>query len=469
MTRSPLDEPRARAVYEHLEAGDLPEARRLLSALGDDPSSQAAIGYLSTRVLFLRGRLQPPDVAERMQLLISEVPDFPEAKALLRAAREGTLEAAQLEPESRPNPVPSDVESVLRHATTPSIEISNSEPLEPPNGPRFSDTSPMIPRPPALPVFTPPPDPRPSYVPEPEPSTVREPWAARQDKVDKPVIVPREEPSDPAPTSRAADLVSFPRHPQTDKPPPRRPSAEPRVRSARPPSVDPEAATNLFKVTALLGQGHFEQALGALDSLKSNTTPPLLLLRGRALLGAGRRDEARSVVSRLAGAPLLEPEVRAGCARLMVELGELVRALEQAERACEDDPSCPAAEHALLWALVRRAWQTQDATLLERARKLLPIRETLSMTPASVDALCACVEALSGKAERAVQLGKKALESAPDSLDALAAVAIGASRRGSVDEAERAVQRLSELDPRAAASLELRLELKHPGKRPWKR
>ncbi len=87
--RSPLDPPDLRTIDECLSNGELTQAQHLLGALGPSEQHAAAMTYLATRLLYLRDRLDPRSVAERLEELLRQTPDFPEAAALLRAASRG--------------------------------------------------------------------------------------------------------------------------------------------------------------------------------------------------------------------------------------------------------------------------------------------------------------------------------------------------------------------------------------------
>jgi len=67
-----------------LDEGRLDEAQRELTELGAQGDLGPGVTYLTTRLLFLRGRLDAKGVQGRLEEVIVECPDFPEAQALLR-------------------------------------------------------------------------------------------------------------------------------------------------------------------------------------------------------------------------------------------------------------------------------------------------------------------------------------------------------------------------------------------------
>jgi hypothetical protein len=438
-----LDDPRARAVYDRIESGQLEAAQQLLGVLGEEMPENAAIVYLTTRLLYERGHLASSEVLERMQRLLEEVGVFPEAEELCLVATEGARHwhTVPSKPNSLSEPPLTEPAGDFRHGTTPTLEYATWEP----EGERGSSEGtsggqlPAIPRAPAVPNFSPPFD-LPAGPDLDSPETSREPWRARASAKrahgpqDEAPITAREPP-------RPSDRFDEAHRPR-------------RVPSMR---VNPKILPGLFNVATLLGEGLFEQALSALDRLNAEVTPELLLLRGRALLGAKRPEEARAVAQKLLEAPL-EPESRSACARLLLELGEIDAALEQAERACNDDPGSGVARAALLRTLVRLAWQRRDAAALERASLLLR-NERPSPAPMAAleDTLRACVEALIGDGLRAAELARAALKSDPNSLDGLVALAFAAARSGELAEARETLERLAKLDPKAAETVRERI------------
>ena len=114
---------------------------------------------------------------------------------------------------------------------------------------------------------------------------------------------------------------------------------------------------SVFVIATWLSERDFERALSAVDRLGAESSPELSLLEVRALVGLGRRAAARRALDRLCRAPLLDPDLRAAVARLLIELGDLDRAEVQARRAHSEDPKSELSRVTLAWALARsEAW-----------------------------------------------------------------------------------------------------------------
>lgn len=136
----PLDPKALRAIDRSLDDHAITSAQQMLAKLGQRDQHGVAIDYLVTRLLYLRNRLTPAEVSDRLRALLKECPDFCEAKDLLKVARAGvrgcestqalksmrfaahaprTLDAPWLaEPET--NVEPSPVPTGRRSLTTPS-------------------------------------------------------------------------------------------------------------------------------------------------------------------------------------------------------------------------------------------------------------------------------------------------------------------------------------------------------------
>lgn len=80
---SPLKTPELRAIEDSLNANELDNAQRLLAQLGAHSDLQHGTSYLASRLLFLRGRLDPASVIERMRELVGANPHFTEARFLM--------------------------------------------------------------------------------------------------------------------------------------------------------------------------------------------------------------------------------------------------------------------------------------------------------------------------------------------------------------------------------------------------
>ena len=438
MPQSPLDDPNLAAVEVRLNAGDLEGAQRALADI-DDPDSPGA-RYLAVRLLFARGRLGPEDVVQRLRDLLTGSGPFAEAETLL-AMVERTNPARRpvgfrriaddlADFDSRPDldpPTPRQLESLPvaapSHASEPGMPALVVPALDAP----VLEISDFVPPElaPAL-VGTRPPENR---------NTARSPSSmrARVPSSTPPVAKPR--PSAPVAPTR-----------QSSSPP-----AASKTRSSSPPA--------LLEPHALLDAGEYEQALELLEREEHQGNAELALTHARALVGVERRDDARRVLDKLAQAPLLDPEVRAGCARLLIELGAENAALTQAEIAYEADPSAAGPRVTLAWACIRVGRRGAPPEVVERAGRLLNgLRARDTEWPALVYALRACVQAALGEAERVIPVAQRALAVDPGSVDALAAIAVASARLGRSHEALQTWLRLLDLDQREADAVSVELQ-----------
>src|SRR5690606_21057703 len=114
------------------------------------------------------------------------------------------------------------------------------------------------------------------------------------------------------------------------------------------------------------------------------------------------------------------PELRAGCARLLIDAGEVELALEQAETACGVAPDSPAVLLTTAWATLRMARRDEDESKLEAAERLLErLGSSGGASPALATALWACVWAERGEPQRAIEAAQHALELDPGSVEAM--------------------------------------------------
>jgi len=427
----------------------------LLAQLGVGQEHVYATTYFATRILYQRGKLDMPGVIARLSELLRTCPDFPEAEAMLGAAQRGTL---------RPD------KQGFQEATVPPLAASEdddgdrlTEPGYVPSGmPQVearlkTPTAPGIPRAPLVPRFTPPKNLAPSYVPPAEP-------VPPAPELDLDLTPPGSSPwndtlSAPPPSSShshhrvptppqvAIDLgmldgmVEAPLGLRNTAPSPGAPGPT----SADPPSV--------FVIATWLSEKDFERALGAVERVGAETSPEMSLLEVRALLGLGRKAAARRSLDRLCRAPLLDPDVRAAVARLLVDVGDLDRAEAQARRAHVEDPSSELSRLTLAWAIARRsAWQPTQRAATELGELLHDFTPEASPLPALGYALSALMH-LSTSPEAARQAADAALSLDPDSQDALAVAAVIAQKQKRAADAKRLYKRLLDLDHHAAEEL----------------
>jgi hypothetical protein len=102
MSGGPLTDERLGAVEACLNEGRLDEAQLKLVALGGETALGPGVSYLTTKLLFLRGRLDSESVRDRLHEVIAECPDFPEAETLLRVTNpppSPTMPAPPISPE----------------------------------------------------------------------------------------------------------------------------------------------------------------------------------------------------------------------------------------------------------------------------------------------------------------------------------------------------------------------------------
>jgi tetratricopeptide (TPR) repeat protein len=527
MGNGPLDDPRLRAIEERLNSARFDDAQRLLSALSERDSLLPGASYLTTRLLYQRGRLDLDAVVQRLRDVLEQAREFPEASALLLAVedRRHSARVAPLsdnptlvdprEPESwkgsaapeipRAPTLPQDVglHFSLESPKLPALDLGS---LSPPEvdlalgntapAPKFQRQLPD--RPPARdtlqelisighfpdpdllgsPLTAPPLSAPPSSGPASSRRTGTPPssnsaWRKQGEllsgdtvppsstRTERPVpadfeLGPRNDPSASLefPTVRAPD-PSFSQS-QAPSRPPERVAA---IRSVLPATPEEAEAPTGLGVAALLDDGEPARALALLDRWGSPLTPELVILKARALAATGRRPAALDELDRVAQAPLIEPELRASAARLMLEVNELTRALAQAERAYEDDPGCVMVRLTLAWALVRAARRSNDDALYRRAESLLSaLRPRATPMPALVHGLRACVMAVLGDPERAITTAQLSVGLDPRSTEALVALSLASARLSRRGDAERAWLRLREIDRVEAESLSSSLE-----------
>ncbi|HEV8247553.1 MAG TPA: hypothetical protein VGP93_17370 [Polyangiaceae bacterium] len=513
MGKGPLEDSKLRAIEQRLNSGRFDEAQRLLAALGERESQLPGACYLAARLLYQRGRLDRQEVAQRLREVLAQVQEFPEAQAMLRAAESGSLLpdassflTATMRPSPRPTvPDPSASESwkgpapteIPRAPAVPTIpaasEHAPANSSDPKTGfstpvgvpeqrlpyrPRARDTlQELISRP----VSVPPPSSQPTSPPYGAPLSGQPPssgsaWRAKTgsggdtmppsssptERPGSPVIalgpraranMPSAPGSGPVRESAIPDLTRGAEDPRAtftafgDRP-------DAKVRSIRPGVPEEEAAPTALSVASLLDDGEPERALSLLDRWDGPLSPELVILRARGLWALKRRAAAISDLERVGNAPLVDPELRASCARLLIELDELERAVQQARRAHDDEPSSVMVRLTLAWALVRAARRAQHPGLYQQAESLLSsLKPRSTPLPALIHGLRACVSAELGDPERAIAGAQLAMGLDPHATDALAALAVASAKLGRPGDAERAWLRLREVSPSEADTL----------------
>jgi tetratricopeptide (TPR) repeat protein len=322
---------------------------------------------------------------------------------------------------------------------------------------------PVIPRAPALPVFRDNTS-APSYAPgRAEPEIVKSKsllprnagryseMPASMDVIEPSVRYSKRAPNAP----RAPNSAANPPITARDGRPRNPPQSPNRIRSGQPPLKGGPTVPTLFEIASWIDQGRHRDAIAAINRSGTDVGPEYAVLRARALAGAGYVDQAFDALERLEHAPLLDPELKAACSRLFVELGAPHRALPLAERALEADPERPIVQLTYALAAVRSARREANPSLLSRAARVLEqLHGREGPLPALYQALKACVEATSGDPDRAISIAQRALGLDQRSPDAFAAIAEASARAGRVHGARQAWTRLAEISLDEADALE---------------
>jgi tetratricopeptide (TPR) repeat protein len=332
--------------------------------------------------------------------------------------------------------------------------------------------APGIPRAPLVPRFTPREHVAPSYAPPPEPPEPPPvPVLPSLDFELTPAAPPASRPSHPWNDTLSAPPPSRAKTARTLSPSPPAlefgalddvavPAHHDRVTAPSPGPLGPTAAEppTAFVIATWLSDRDFERALQAIEQLGAERSPELSLLETRALIGLGRKGAARRSLDRLCRAPLLDPDLRAAGARLLLELGDNDRAEAQARRAHAEDPQSDFSCLTLAWAIVRsHAWLMSPAATTELRELLSDLDPDGNALPALSYALRALM-LMPASPEAARQSADAALSLEPGLHDAIAAAAVVAQRQGRKQDAERFRQRLLALDHHAAADLGATLE-----------
>jgi len=443
MGSGPLDHPRLLEIEERLDRAEIDTAQRLLAELGDVNVHRVAITYFATRLLYQRGRLDTDGVVDRLRELVQLEPNFPQAQAMLTAAERGTLRPdregflrATLDPDppsSRQNastrPAPKRKSAPEeKEPSAPIIELSAEEvdtdhdqlaletaitaPANPRMGPRRSTSMPEIPRAPMLPRFAPVENIAPSYAPAQRSASLQ-------------FELELELPESPRDTIRQNEPEPPPSSPEAAE------EAPPTVRN--PHSMPPEV---------------FVREHG----------PESMLERARTLWDQGGQERALAHLERLEHAPLLDPDLRADCARFLIEAGEPERAVVQARHALQDEPNSPLVQLIFAWALLRAARRSPNHEWIDEAEGALRrLRAKPGAIPALVQALRASILAEKGDPERAITTAQLALKLDPGAIDAEAAISLACARLGKLEDARAAWERLHDLSEKEAGRLSDRL------------
>jgi tetratricopeptide (TPR) repeat protein len=158
---SPLDHEELRGIAQSLDAGNTTEAARLLGKLGQLEADARAIDFLTTRLLFQRGRIDQAGAIERLVSLLDHGTPFPEAQSWLVNLRDDSDGQRAAAPSARAERPPPSVSTLppVPPTTEPPISLSVSTappPARPPRSP-LPDNVATIP-PPARATLEPSPD-----------------------------------------------------------------------------------------------------------------------------------------------------------------------------------------------------------------------------------------------------------------------------------------------------------------------
>jgi hypothetical protein len=147
MSAGPLNDPRLKLIEECLDGARFEEAQYRLSELSSRASLGPGVVYLTTRLLYQRGRLDDHGVADRLRDVVRECDAFPEAYAMLTAAENGSLAPDPVGFRNATQPPRDGNERSRRSEGTPSISAERVVPPAPAlprlesDGPPRRDTS----------------------------------------------------------------------------------------------------------------------------------------------------------------------------------------------------------------------------------------------------------------------------------------------------------------------------------------
>lgn len=498
---SPLDDSELRQIERTLDEGNTQEAAARLGGLGDARHHKDAIDYLTTRLLFQRGRIDSDGAADRVGAILDRVDHFPEAEDWLTELEARTERSALGEAFKERGPPPADG-SAPPPSHAPNID---------PHHPYFDELGPDD-------DITPAESNRPRDI---APGEIAQEEAAQgeiahgehasrarndeddaneadgdaRDSSDPP---PRRSAFPDVPWSAEGLAVEPPTHPGVDDPdqqkfdPPTRPDL---ALSKRPP--EPLTEPDLVRPDLLGNEASAYPSYKPFDSLRAKeqlsakagryrggVNDPGEVLGGRRkpravqatrtsnrvpldperriveafqMVRDGLLDEARRLVPDEGTPTTTRPELRAMLGRVLLELGQAERAAGEATLALEHAPQSAEVRLVFVWSAVRYARQRDDAWSLERAGRILKDMPQAALDPGLSDALAACVEVRVGVPTVAMRLAQRALRSNADSLDGLAALAEAAALCGEEQRAQTAFERLHNISEEAAEQLAPRL------------
>jgi tetratricopeptide (TPR) repeat protein len=475
---SPLDHSELRQIEKTLDEGNTQEAAVRLGQLGDARDHKDAIDFLTTRLLFQRGRIDSDGAADRVGAILDRVAHFPEAEDWLTELEARTERSALGETfKDRAPPPPRDGATPSPSSQAPSID---------PHHPYFDELGPDD-----------------DITPTESTSGSRDEATDgddRDDGVDSSDPPPRASAPGQMPSGGEGFGIDPPTRPgvrrahRVPSEPPTRPDL------ARPKRV-PEPSTQPDLVRAELlgtGEGSAHPSYKPFDSLRAKEQlsskagryrggvndpgevlggprkprsahaarlsnrvpldPERRILEAFQMVRDGLLDEARRLIPDEGTATTTRPELRAMLGRVLLELGLAERATGEAAFALEHAPQSAEVQLVFVWSAVRYARQRDDAWSLERAGRLLKdLPQGAALDPGLLDSLAACVEVRVGVPTVALRLAQRALRNNADSIDALAALAEAAALCGEEQRAQTAFERLHNISEEAAEQLAPRL------------
>ncbi len=459
---SPLDHSELRHIEHSLDEGNTHDAATRLGLLGDVIGHKDAIDFLTTRLLFQRGRIDAHGAADRLSAILERVKSFPEAEEWLEEL-EARTERSVLSQPVFPDPPGDEFD--------PDTEIPNTEIPGP------GRTS-------APPAFrNSPPDRHHPFVDETDDDVT--PTEAEGEALDLGETKRASSRPPPRPDSRArnskppapATRPELARGPQRSIPPVTTPSRQPRASDhmgSEPPTrpshrtFDSMGAKSQLASDAGRYRGPSANAPPAAPrkslapiGLRASGAPPGVdrrILEALERLEQGRPAEVYALIPDDPLPDELDPELRAILARVLLEIRQAERAAKEAALALEEAPDSPTVRLAFVWSAVRHARQRDDAWSLERASRILS-QGNLGAAPETglFDALGACIEARIGTPSVALRLAQRALRSNAQLIDGLAALAEAAASCGEERRAEIALEQLFALSEHTAEQLAPRL------------
>ncbi len=465
---SPLEQPELRQIEKLLDEGNTREAAARLGAWVDARDHKLAIDFLTTRLLFQRGRIDSHGAADRLVAILDQVDPFPEADDWL-AELEARTERSALDVPAFAEPVEAEDEE-LDESTSPTQPPPSRAPSVPRRAERFH---PYVDA---------------TQAGDDDEVTPTESLGTERDVIKGLVLDSSEPPprrdenavglkgEEPTRPGRARTRPAPPETPPRRDPtrsepigsePPTRPSHMPfdKLRAKEQLSAQAGRYRGASNRPGEVMGGARKSRSPTRDSVGTPPDPERRIREALQHLKDGQWDEARALIPDEPLPANLRPEARTLLARALLELGQAERASVQASLALEQAPQATDTRLVFVWCAVRYARQRDDAWSLERAGRLLKeLPQAAALDAGLVDALTACIEARVGVPAVALRLAQRSLRTHADSIDGLAALAEAAALCGEERRAEAALEQLFNVSESAAAQIAPRLQRMGVGK-----